>query len=408
MTLEAWVNTPVVDGWRTVVMKEQPGPMMVYTLYANAGTLDPTAAADGPSARVVVHGTENFTKGPSRLAQNDCPRATPCLTFDRAYHAAQPGEDVELAAGTYPLQALTADATKTAPADVTFRPASGAAVVVNGLDVTGSHITFKDFAIEGNWATYQTTDDVTFRNLEVHGGIYTQSSSNISIIGGSVGGLVNEKPQIGALAGTTNTNILIDGVRFHDVRSTDLNAFHVECLLAGGVDGLVIRHSRFENCDVFDLSIGEMNGTPSRHIVIENNFFAGANGTASLHLQDQSVLLDDVLVRNNSSPQEMTFAYGTPAMTNVRVVNNVAPMGPTSCDTRIVYSHNVWSGATCGPTDVLAPDLGFVDALLGELHLLPTSLAVDAGDPASFPSDDIDGQHRPLGLAPDAGASELR
>jgi hypothetical protein len=280
---------------------------------------------------------------------------------------------------------------------------------VNGLDVSGSHITFRDFAVEGNWATYRSTDDVTFRNLNVHGGIYTQSSSNISVIGGSVGGLVNDKPQIGAYpAGTSNTNILIDGVRFHDVRSTNLGAFHVECLLVGGVDGLVVRKSRFENCDVFDLSIVELNGAPSQHIVVENNFFGAANGFYSLHLQDQLTVLNDVLVRNNSSPQEMYFGYGTPQMTNVRVVNNIGPMSSFACDTRIAYSHNVWSGATCGLTDVLALDLGFVNALLGDLHLLPTSVAVDAGDPTSFPSDDIDGQHRPLGLAPDAGADELR
>jgi hypothetical protein len=36
------------------------------------------------------------------------------------------------------------------------------------------------------------------------------------------------------------------------------------------------------------------------------------------------------------------------------------------------------------------------------------SAAIDAGDPSSYPSVDIDGQRRPLGAAPDAGADEAR
>src|SRR3982751_6527197 len=83
--------------------------------------------------------------------------------------AALPGQDVVVAAGTYALQRFTDDPTKTAADDVTFRPAPGASVTVNGLDIPASHLTLQDFAVEGNWATYPTTDDVTFRNLDVHG-----------------------------------------------------------------------------------------------------------------------------------------------------------------------------------------------------------------------------------------------
>jgi hypothetical protein len=40
------------------------------------------------------------------------------------------------------------------------------------------------------------------------------------------------------------------------------------------------------------------------------------------------------------------------------------------------------------------------------LHLAPGAAAINAGDPTSFPAFDFDGQGRPIGSAPDAGADE--
>jgi hypothetical protein len=74
----------------------------------------------------------------------------------------------------------------------------------------------------------------------------------------------------------------------------------------------------------------------------------------------------------------------------------------------ITFSHNVFQGVACGPTDQNVADLGFVDAAAFDLRLLTTSPAIDAGDPANFPATDIFGTPRPLGLGPDAGAHELR
>ena len=62
------------------------------------------------------------------------------------------------------------------------------------------------------------------------------------------------------------------------------------------------------------------------------------------------------------------------------------------------------SGGTCGATDKNAAP-GFVDKN-SNLHLSAGSAARNAGDPGSFPGTDIDGQSRPLGGLPDAGADE--
>jgi hypothetical protein len=84
------------------------------------------------------------------------------------------------------------------------------------------------------------------------------------------------------------------------------------------------------------------------------------------------------------------------------------PFSSGLCAPQGVYSHNVFRGGKCGPTDVNVPAMRFVDENGFDLHLAPNSEAIDNGDPASHPSHDIDGQARPKGPAPDAGAHELR
>lgn len=64
-------------------------------------------------------------------------------------------------------------------------------------------------------------------------------------------------------------------------------------------------------------------------------------------------------------------------------------------------------GAACGPNDfIVGGDVGYVDSATLDLHLGPGSAAVDRGNPLEFPTHDIDGDARPVGLAPDAGADE--
>ena len=50
--------------------------------------------------------------------------------------------------------------------------------------------------------------------------------------------------------------------------------------------------------------------------------------------------------------------------------------------------------------------MAFVNSAAHDYHLAPGSAAIDRGDPNRYPATDIDGQTRPMGLAPDAGADE--
>ena len=80
----------------------------------------------------------------------------------------------------------------------------------------------------------------------------------------------------------------------------------------------------------------------------------------------------------------------------------------TSEETGVKWDHNViGSGVPCGPTDVVAP-FQFRNPAKLDLHLSAGSPAIGRGDPAGYPATDIDGQRRPRGSAPDAGADEVR
>jgi hypothetical protein len=82
------------------------------------------------------------------------------------------------------------------------------------------------------------------------------------------------------------------------------------------------------------------------------------------------------------------------------VVGNLGPFEQNFCaNDYTTYSHNVFSGTTCGDPNskVVGNNFGFTDPLVGgslDLHLLPGSPAIGAGDPNDYPATDIDGQHR--------------
>ena len=152
MTLEAWVHpNKLGTTWRTAIIKEA-GNHLTYALYANTDT-------GQPSGHVFI-GDDLWARGRDPLPGNDCHTVTaPCASFDRAYHAAQPGQVVQAAGGTYPTQTLYYDASKEgATQHVVFQPAPAASVTIDGNlnspDVRvlkgASHVTFRDLTVLGD------------------------------------------------------------------------------------------------------------------------------------------------------------------------------------------------------------------------------------------------------------------
>jgi hypothetical protein len=441
MTLEAWVRPKTLARtWRDVIVKLD-ATHLTYGLYAW------NTDAEAPSAHVYV-GSDQEAHGTGPLPANTC-TLLPCASFGRAYHAAKPGDVVELAAGTYGGQTMLFDPTKTAD-DVVFRPASGAAVTTGSIDFgpnrfTGgaSHVTLEGFTVDGDISipgcgvpdgtacpvdnAVSPGNDLTFRNLRVKGltAFYCASCSNVSILGGTWGpdtytcrpGFGSAHPEIQSAFAQDKRprGILIDGVHWQNFARC-AGEDHTECLQIEPADDLTIRNSTFRNCDTMGVNIANdlANSNSAagyrapNNILIENNFFdesrdfTGGPTFYALNIRECT----NCTIRYNSWLQPPRMPNGEIAF-DVKFIANVGPMTQDNCGVDgVTFSRNVWAGAQCSPTDKNVADVGFVDPASFDLHLKPGSPAIDAGDPAGFPNVDIDGQRRPMGAAPDAGADE--
>jgi len=340
---------------------------------------------------------------------------------------AQPGQIVEVAAGTYGDQTVNSDPSKSPTGSrVVFQPASGASVIVGskplttktqttqGLDVIGTTAaTFKDFVIRGDVAAEGGANGVTFQNLVTsNGNLGVYHASNVAFIGGSYGGTNRYKSEIypdGAW--NHNSNITVEGVTIHDVRSDDLATYHVEGLLLSDGNGVTISGNTFYNNDVFDLSVGVFGSATLSNLTIENNVFAstGPNAMSGLGLNTNTTSWNGLNVRNNSALVSMRHPECGGRCTNVKYSGNISPLaGSWQCVSAVTYRNNVWTGTggSCDSTDKSITNPGFVNAGAGDLHLTASSAAINAGDPANYPGLDIDGQARPMGGLPDAGADE--
>jgi chitodextrinase len=348
---------------------------------------------------------------------NPCTQSAPCRSFDRGYRVAQPGWVVEVAGGTYPGQTLSADSSKSSLTDVVFRPAAGATVVVSGeVTVSARHLEFRDMRF-GGWKTVLGADDVTFRNVQ-SANMFIWSSSNVNVIGGEIGPGTGADydSNISTAAGSSTppTNILLDGVWFHDWWRPAGTDYHTECLQVGSGVNVTIRNSRFERCathDIFIRSWGGLNGSyhPLKNWVIENNFFGETlDGFYAIQfVDDMAPDATSFVVRNNSTLQAFHDAIGRGTISFVG--NIVDSMTSWECGQSSVgrWSYNVYeSGVKCGSTDFVGP-VNYENRAALDLHILAGSAAIGRGSPTGSAAVDIDGQSRPLGGGPDAGADEV-
>ena len=403
-----------------------------------------TPAASAPPLVVAVDGSDSAP----------CTAARPCQTINRAYHVARPGQVVELRSGTYPEQSVLYDPSKEgATANVVVRPAAKAKVQLAQLTIGpdrttrgATHLTvermtiLQDIAIHGCGAPFDGMEcapdsggnHLVFRKLDVRGpyGFFCASCDHVSLLDSRVGPTVYGSPCNGsrhpevaneydAVMGAKSKrphHLLFQNVVFENF-SRCTASDHTECLQIEPADDVVIRASVFRRCDTIAVNIANDLAGSSRsaagyrapnRILIENNVFAAATDFTqgptyyALNIRECT----NCTVRYNSWLQAPRMPSGEISLGNV-FVGNLGPMPKWNClKTGIRYSHNVWIGGKCGPTDKSVRRLGFARPTGLDVHLLKTSPAINAGDPRNFPVRDLDGQRRPLGKAPDAGADE--
>jgi hypothetical protein len=153
---------------------------------------------------------------------------------------------------------------------------------------------------------------------------------------------VSADPVIASLYGLVPTNILIDGVYFHDFIDIGPGQFHhIECLQVGSGINLTIQNSTFRNCgthDIFIRSWGNVNGSPHplRNIVVRNNTLAATiAGYYAMQILDDlwTASPTSFVVQNNTAGQGIV----------IRVTHGTAQV-----------SGNIYTAGTGTPT-TLAP-----------------------------------------------------
>jgi hypothetical protein len=375
-----------------------------------------------------------------------CTRGQPCSSWDRAYRVAKPGDVIELAGGTYPTQTIGVDASKVkATADVTFQPAAGATVTINGdLDMKGSHAVFKSInlrflssdAVRGP----TTSNHVTF--VGFHGRAFLIGpNSYITIKGGDWGpntGPNTEEDKVGpdgTIRGQWPTNIVLDGLYVHDQNSNDLSSQHMGGLFIISGGPITLENSHFARDVVYDVQVQDftnpdccgMTFGPAHDVVIENNWFGqavtGLNDPGGDGADDNQPELQldprggkcwqNWLIRFNSFARGPALGFDAdPCFNNVRVVGNVGQHPGLQCfygAAGLTWAYNAWLNGQCGSTDAALTTLPYANATLGhedfDLTGGPALGLVTATGGDYELATDIQARPRPGG-ARDAGADQ--
>jgi hypothetical protein len=341
-----------------------------------------------------------------------CTYRAPCRTVERAYRRARPGQTVVMRAGSYPDRSFIPYVRGRVRPAVLFRPAPRARVVLQELRVYGRHVRFVRVRIKEDLYVDCPARNVTLARAKA-GLFFVSGGRGVRILDTVFGPWENGISIVaGGCGDVPPGNILLDRVFMHDYRSNPPGTKHEECLMVTSVDGLVIRRSRFLRCENFDILFKHY---PSDkriwNVTLENNWFAhpypDGSYAVSFSAPREGGVYRNLRIRYNSFTGTLLTKgerYGV-RYVNARVIGNVGTRyGP--CEAGMVEAYNIWAmSPPCSRTDRRARP-GFVSPTRFNLHLARGSVAIGRGHPRYFPRIDIDGQRRPRGRRPDAGADE--
>ena len=379
-----------------------------------AGNRSVQAALSTSTSACPPPGTADLYVATNGSASSACTQAAPCSTFNRAYTLAQPGNTVQVAAGSYSSQTINASPKPVGAALVVFQPGAGAVAVTSLRVNQGGAIEFRDFTVTGD--TYNGCNcptsgqagavvrEITYLRIKMQQ-FFIRGADKISYIDAEVGpnGSDDGMNWITAAYQTNDgsSDILLDGVRIHDFTKHNAGA-HVDCIGIDDVDGLVIRNTRIWNCEHFSIIFGKdlWSFRAARNVLLENNFFDCCySGYYSLGFGDVE---GPMVIRFNSMTLGMGWLGGS--VVGLTFDSNVISGNNSANCSNATWRYNVVSsGSACGGGGVVAPT-GFVGPP-DDLHLTSTAAAINLGNPTTYPATDIDGQPRG-GNRPDAGADE--
>jgi hypothetical protein len=339
--------------------------------------------------------------------------ASACSSMQAAVAACSPGDTIRMREGTYGSQTITTS--RVAPGCTVIGETTAPGVKIGGLATRGSWFEAQNISGSGWDIAGAVPDHVTCRNCNMG---YTEwrAGSNISWIGGRLGdvSLVTDGALVVEGCDGAVTNGTIDGVTFDNIKRNGAAGQHTEVVrIDDNVTGFTIKNSRFTNTNRTNSStilIGRKGvcGGTAANVTLENNFFdnnadnqlvlnfGGAPSYAlctGLKLNYNTFINGESLFppANCSNPSAAT------------VTGNLGPK-PGDCNAS-KYDNNVWTGGTCGASDLSVASLG----LTGDgFHLSSGSAARANGSPTVCPATDNDGDLRPgIGSGTcDAGADQ--
>ena len=284
-----------------------------------------------PSAGLGNRTATTLYLSPTGNDASRCTQAAPCATFDRAYHAAAPGDVVSVQGGLYPqtddgarTTRITTDSTKTGPGRVTFKCAGNGdvkfaspAFTVQAMWLTfqGSCFRFHRLYISQRGSTsldaahlifegvhmdtieITGADDVVVRNSEIGPIVdcYAPGRTGTGLVGGTItpamwcdpndpveaywatvsdGTETNQgQPFIHRNSGREATNITFEGNWLHGIQTKDPFNLHSGGFLLqanqGSCDNIVFRGNKWEDNFGFDILFDGA----ANCVTLENNWF---------------------------------------------------------------------------------------------------------------------------------------
>lgn len=380
-----------------------------------------------------------------------------CGTLDAAYDVASCGDTVLIKGGTYGNQVIEGDRTC---GSGTWTVAASKGVTMTGgvlMEVaSGESATFGDVDFHADWLEFSlgdgallkidddngidngagnaTTANVIIRGVDMNDMYFNGAASsesnqmdNIAIVDSRVGpwppkcALCAEPVYMqgctcGGFGGTIGTDIVFDGVYWHDIESPGGVDPHVEALrIDGGYDGVTVRNSDFwDNVWTNTGTVLHTNAggaADPRNVSFINNYF-GTNGPSFYTIVQGSPTCTNLTVAYNTFLEE-PFQPGC-THTGTKHVGNLGPKADATCYSGVTSLKNVWqhsSSTACGTDTWVNGTAGATDALgLGGTNgfdLQNGSVAEEAGETTNCPALDHGGEARPNGGTNcDAGADE--